>query len=184
MMWYLDETYGNYTKWINAYEKISPFYSASTDNNNVSLTQQINALTSSYDSSVLDKFYPWLKSHEAYFNYQSSNYPWDLRNASKMNLYPLFAYSFNIVKIYDNDIKYCDLYINLTETKKYLSEYKHKNTNNLQIVMSSVASINLYDKNGNLIKTCNDKTIALTPNVCYIRLNGEGYLRSFEITGY
>ena len=183
-MWYLDETYGNYTKWITEYEKINPYYSSNGNTNALSISEQIKAFKLAYGEDVFDGFYPWLKNNEAIFN---ANYTIDLSTAQKFQLYPTCAYR-EIYYSYHCDTKYNDLYIDIDAVRYYLNEYKNKSTNGMKLtvnVNTGSAVIELYDSEGRLLRTetSTNRYIDLD-GVSFVKLVGSGSFSGIKISGF
>jgi hypothetical protein len=196
LMWFLEQTYGNYIKWITELEESYPCYVHSLHDGNrdnrLAKEKQLEAFYMAYGEDVFDKFYDWLKENE---DICSEYRPIDLRGAKAFNTYPAF-YSdkskWKLTSMWDGTILYNDLYIGLDAGKKYLGEYKGKNINDLTLDISKSATVALYDEKGNLIKISEGvansgksefKTLNLD-GVSYIQLVGEGELHIFEIKGF
>lgn len=65
LAWYLDETFGDYTKWILEYEKANPYYDSGADDMMLSGEEQLRAFTMTYGEDVFDNFYAWLKQNQS-----------------------------------------------------------------------------------------------------------------------
>ena len=190
-MWYLDEVYGDYTKWITEYEKVNPYYLANNKATNKSPTEeQIKAFKLAYGNDVFDNFYAWLKNNEATFH---ANHTIDLSSAEKIQIYPCCGrstinYKFTAICDYDNTkytgALYQDLYIDIEAGRKYLSEYKNKDTSGMVLLTDATGLVELYNSEGVLLRTVNtDQEIDLT-EVSFIKLVGSGSFRSIEILGF
>ena len=190
-MWYLDEVYGDYTKWITEYEKVNPYYLANNIATNKCPTEeQIKAFKLAYGNDVFDNFYAWLKNNEATFR---GNHTIDLSSAEKIQIYPTcgttsITYNFTAIKDY-HDYRYTgalyqDLYIDIEAGRKYLSEYKNKDTSGMVLLTDATGLVELYNSEGVLLRTVNtDQEINLT-EVSFIKLVGSGSFRRIEILGF
>jgi hypothetical protein len=75
------------------------------------------------------------------------------------------------------------LYINLQPQKFYLSEYKKKNIDKLELTVAKGVTMIFYDSNGNFIKsvtTTQDLETFDISGVDFIKLTGNGTLTRFE----
>ena len=70
---------------------------------------------------------------------------------------------------------YNNLYIDVSETQRYLQEYKKKDITNIKLVLNEEKQVELYDSNNNLISSSTAKEFSLV-GVSYIKLVGEGEL--------
>ena len=175
--WYLDEVYGDYTKWITEYEKENP-YPKGPLYLSLPTEEQIKAFKMTYGEEVFDGFYPWLKENETIFDYRLT----DLRGAEKIQVYPMFA-GFGI--LYDvPNILYRDLIIDFSAGKRYLTEYKGRNIEGMMLECRAGITVELYDFEGRLMRVeeANWDPIPFD-GVSYIRLIGEGE-SWFTITGF
>ena len=190
-MWYLDEVYGDYTKWITEYEKVNPYYLASNiATNRCPTEEQIKAFKLAYGNDVFDNFYAWLKNNEATFH---ANHTIDLSSAEKIQIYPYCGrptmhYRFEAIRDCNNTeytgALYQDLYIDIEAGRKYLSEYKNKDTSGMVLLTDATGLVELYNSEGVLLRTVNtDQKINLT-EVSFIKLVGSGSFRSIEILGF
>ncbi len=191
LMWFLDLTYGNYVDWIYRMEEEYPMYLNSSNGDILPKEKQLEAFYMAYGDDVFDKFYDWLKDNE---DICSEYRPIDLRGASSFNSYPLFyAWTeWRLTSMHSECILYDNLCIGLDAGKKYMTEYKGMNIDDLTLEISKSATVALYDEKGNLVKVSEGvsdsgkhdfKTISLE-GVSYIQLVGEGRLDRFEIKGY
>lgn len=182
-MWYLDTVYGDYTKWIYEYEKVNPFYLANIVGDQCPVEEQIKAFKLAYGEDVLDGFYPWLKNNEALFEQRQ---PIDLSGAERIEIYPMCA-AFGIVYSFDADGgSYKDLCIDIDVGRCYLSEYKNKNTDGLAFTIDAGIVIELYDRDGRLLRTVTSRQnqpISLY-GVSYIKLVGEGSFEQIQFSGF
>ena len=182
LMWYLDETHGNYTDWIFKLEESYPFSEYSTGSNQLPKEKILEVFYMTYGGSVFDDFYAWLKNNEGLFDEYRTT---DLRGANQLNVYPSFYFSGNDFKLNFTKygVKYKDLYIGLDAGKQYLTEYKGKNADNLVLSVNEGVTVNLFNKQGEMIGSGTGENIDLT-DVSFVKLDGEGLLRKFDITGY
>ena len=186
IMWYLHDTYGNFTQWILFRESIDPASNHFSEKHNgyrdidISNEDWFAEIKQIYGAAVLDNFYPWLKANEGIFEFDlSTRAPYDLTNIEYTTIYPMFDYATYFVDT--GYIAYDHLYINLEEAKMYLSEYKGKAVKYLRIGLLQGDSIKIsyYDKDGNLL----DSIEAIDANkLSYIKLNGSG-ISSLELYG-
>ena len=76
---------------------------------------------------------------------------------------------------------YQDLYIDIEAGRKYLSEYKNKDTSGMVLLTDATGLVELYNSEGVLLRTVNtDQKINLT-EVSFIKLVGSGSFRRIEI---
>lgn len=185
--WYLDEVYGDYTKWITVYEEMNPFSWENVSSNNLSIEEQIKAYKAAYGDDVFDGFYPWLKKNENIFD----NRPSDVRAVEKIQLYPRFTASqidYFMPGVWSGgaDLLYHDLYIDLSAGKQYLTEYKGRNIDGMQLKINYGVVVELYDEQGRLMRVAQregDSGISLD-GVSFIKLVGNGKITLFEINGF
>ena len=190
-MWYLDEVYGDYTKWIFEYEEMNPFYLANAFSDVLAKEEQIKAFKAAYGDDVFDGFYPWLKNNQSLFE---TNHNVDLTSAEKIQLYPMCAYSkifYNMITIGSGSFLYNDLFIGLDAGRYYLNEYKGKSTDGMMLTIDKGTVVELYDSEGRLMRieqSAEGPDKALLPisldGVSFVRLVGEGEFRSLQITGF
>ena len=175
---YLDDIYKNYSKWFIEYEEKNSSSMAIFFSRDLSIEQQLNALKDSYGSNVLDNFYSWLRVYEeAYFvNPWENEVDYNLTELDKTYIFPYFyddEISVNMSKFYK--FSYNDLYINISETRNYLQNYKGKNVNSLTLKLSERVKVELYDANNEIILTKTSDEFSLS-KVSYIKLVGHGTL--------
>lgn len=177
-MRYLDEVYGDYSKWITEFEKTYCFRELAPTSDQASAEQQIKVLKAVYGDDVLDNFYPWLKQNEDLFTIGSNVYI-DLTDAEGINLYPRFdAVGIN-TKI--EFFEYEDLYLNVETVREYL-DYKDIDSSGLRLVLSNNATVRLYSSDGSY-ETKTGVTFPLD-GVSYIKLVSKGKLSRLRIDGY
>ncbi len=182
-MWYLDEVYGDYTKWIYEYEKINPYYLSDKVSNKVEPEDQIKIFKTVYGEDVFEDFYRWLEMNRKRF---VSGTVADLSHAEKIQVYPTCAYS-KINYSLQHSFRYQDLFVDIAVGREYLNEYKGKNTQDMVLSVSEGTVLELYDAEGNLLRkegpTQRDQQIPLD-GVSYLKLVGSGTLTQFIIEGF
>lgn len=190
LMWYLDQTYGNYTDWIYKLEEAYPKHVNAPYSDQLPNEKILEAFYITYGESVFDDFYAWLKQNEDLFKEPSlSDSRPDMRTVSQFNLIPSFYYQGPKYSphIFDfNGAHYRDLYIGLDAGIKYLTEYKNKTIDKLVLEVSPGVTVRLYNANGEVIRTekgAFGKYMDLT-GASIIHLVGEGLVTKFNITGY
>ncbi|MBQ1212192.1 MAG: hypothetical protein IIX69_02110, partial [Clostridia bacterium] len=183
-MWYLDEVYGDYTKWIYEYEKINPFYLANSFTDQLGKEEQIKAFKLAYGDDVLDNFYAWLKNNETLFN---DNYTVDLRDAESFRFYPVSAYGgiYYSLDAFNGTFLYNNLCIDIDAGRHYISDYKGYSTDGMEMTIDNGVTVELYDGNGTLVRTVT-ATYDKIPldGVSMIKLVGEGKFHRINITGF
>ena len=184
--WYLDEVYGDYSKWITVYEEYNPYYLSTLNTNMLPLEEQIKAFELAYGEDVFDGFYPWLKENEDLFEHRNI----DLTGADQIRLYPSFYYgwvdySFKGIN-YNAGVLYKDLYIDLSAGMHYMVAYKGKDiSSGLELYLSAGNIVELYDAQGKLLRTETSQGNAISlENVSFIKLVGEGLFYKLSITGF
>lgn len=173
-MMYLDDVYEDYTKWIPEYANRYLCYLSEGDGSG-RLNEQIQVLIDTYGENVYEGFYSWLENHLASYDIFSTSA--DYTTVSSLTFYPLFQFDgYSESFLWGS---YNDLCVSLTEFRRYMTEFKEYNIDNLSLVMSE-AVVALYDSEGKFI-TCTTGT--QTPDefyqvflddVYYIRFVGEG----------
>ena len=191
--WFLDVVYGDYTKWFYAYEAAFPRYEGGFEQM-LSTEEQATAFQMAYGEDVFDQFYIWLKQNEDIFSTMEET---DLTGSDQITVYPAFntyKNSFELNSIsYSNAFSYYpgthykDLYIGLDAGRYYLTEYKHKNCDELILTVDAGITLKLYDADGNLLRTVtttrNAREVDIS-DVSVVHLVGEGEIHTFIITGY
>ena len=93
----------------------------------------------------------------------------------------------NSIRGYNQSTHYKDLYIGLDAGRYYLTEYKHKNCDELILTVDAGITLKLYDADGNLLRTVtttrNAREVDIS-DVSVVHLVGEGEIHTFIITGY
>lgn len=182
-MWYLDEVYGDYTKWIFEYEKANPYYLSNAVSNELAPEEQIKAFYTAYGEDVFEKFYAWVKDNRERFQ---MGHVVDLSNAGKLQLYPLCEYS----GIYYNTVfefRYQDLMVGIDEGREYLKEYKGKNTQHMVLNVDNGVVLELYDAEGKLMRVegpIQSNQPVVLEGVSSLKLVGNGTLTQFTVTGF
>ena len=179
-MAYLQDVYGDYSKWITEFEKTYCFREIAPNSNVSAVEHQITALKATYGEDVLDNFYPWLQEHEDIFEGDYREAPLDLRGTESVNWYPVFNGVYSRAEM--NNLQYKDLYVNLNSMRQYLTEYKGFDSSDLQLVTSEPIYVRLYQADGSYTTVYTDQPISLE-GVAYIKLVGEGSLESIRLEG-
>lgn len=180
-MWYLNEVYGDYGKWITEMEKQFPYSVYGGNLLKSTVDMQLEVLKLAYGEDVLDNFYPWLKQNEALFDSDWDTAYWDISGVDGINLYPEFNSGESVVRL--ERIEYEDLYINIETTRKYLSEYKGIDASALTIFNPDKLTINLYQADGSYTTVTGEMKISLD-GISYIKLVGKGKLNTLQIVGF
>ena len=194
---YLHDTKGDFTSWIAAREKLGYLPSVETENEDGTTSSkegftpqmQIDLIKSIYGEDIFDGCYDWLKEHESEFFYEynwDDSAVWDLTDISEFNLYPEFNFLENCVDLLIRDIpvKYNNLEINIADMRFYLEKYKGYETSQIILNVSEECQLELYDANGELIRSCTGGQGISLENVYSIKLVGEGVCSEFYITNY
>lgn len=187
-MWYLDEVYGDYTKWVDEAEKLYPYDKHTMYTDILDTDKIIEVVKSAYGDDVWDNFYDWMKKNKSKFESVRSS-QLDLADVNEVNLYPSFdaiesELSFSVSYI-NGLYNYEDLYINLEPARTYLEEYKGLDASNLVLKIDSNAKINLYRQDGSFETVSNTRgSVKLSEDICYIKLVGKGSFRNLYITGF
>ena len=180
-MAYLDEVYGDYTKWVLKFNEMYP-YPGNWEWNVSPVDQQLAVLKATYGDDVLDGFYPWLKNNEAKFKRNNSPFM-SLEGVESINWYPTFNAVTSSVTLLPR-FAYKDLYINIETVRKYLSEYKNCDISDLQLKIGErTAVVNLYRADGSYTTVRGGQKVSLE-GISYIKLVGEGYLSQLEVVGF
>ena len=199
LSWYLDETFGDYTKWILEYEKSNPYYesTAKLQTGELPKEEQIAAFKSVYGEDVFDSFYAWLKQNQSILSYQTI----DLSEAEYIQLYPQFTSSNICYYLHLGDhlspLAYKDLYIDFSAGKQYMTEYKGRNTDGMMLTFRCTEEIpvEFYDADGNLVKVkttwdlCDESETSFTicepiDGISFVKLVGEGSIYDISVIGF
>ena len=182
-MSYLHDVYGDYGKWIDAFEETYSCRQNGGYNKESSVAKQIEVLKATYGADVLDGFYPWLKTNlDRFDSAKASNDLTDRTALEKINLYPEFnAFESRAIL---SKMECTDLYINLEPMRQYIGEYKQCDVNNLELITSGPAEVRLYRADGTFTtaKSAYNKGISLD-GISYIKLMGTNKLGFVEIIG-
>ena len=183
LMWYLDETYGEYTKWLYEYEKMNPYYCSDGKRYRVKAEEQIQIFKTVYGESVFEDFYRWLKENEELFE---DGVVVDLSRAEQIQVYPTCAFR-EITFSMGFDFRYQDLLIEIAPGREYLEKYKGKSTKDMVLKVDAGTVLELYDAEGNLLRTegptQHNHPIALD-GVSSVKLVGSGTMLQFVIEGF
>ena len=181
-MAYLQAVYGDYSKWITEFENTYCFANNTGGSNEAAASRQIEVLKACYGQDVLDNFYPWLKENQDLFaagvNVSAAS---DLSSLSMISWYPLFSAIESTMKI--EQLAYSDLYIDLEPAKLYLKEYKRLDISNLYLDNPNKLTVVCYEDDGSHGEPTAETNISLE-GISYIRLLGEGKLKTLQIKGF
>ena len=182
-MAYLHEVYGDYSKWITAFEETYSYGTYAHGNSNSSAARQIEVLKATYGADVLDNFYPWLQSHLEQFDEMLYYTTYrDMTSVNGINLYPV--YNAFEARVSLTTFTYSDLYINLETVRKYVGEYKGDDLSNLSLVASGPVEVNLYQADGSYTTVTTEAFTAVSlEGIRYIKLVGTGTMNRLEISG-
>ena len=181
-MAYLQDVYGDYSKWIPAFEELYSFrihgaaYSGMT-----TAEDQITVLKTAYGDGVLANFYPWLEENTARFDTYSLTDFANLHNAANLYWYPNFN-EITASKTALKRLEYADLYIDLTGLRLYLQDYKSMDISSLQLKTSSPVLVYLYREDGSYTTAVTKSPVSLE-GIQYIKLVGHGKVSTLEIIG-
>jgi hypothetical protein len=184
-MSYLEDVYGDYTRWIQYYENQKPYRLHKNNGQEVPINNQLNLIKEVYGENVYDGFYKWLKNNEYRFEdvWTDNGDAYDLSKLDKTYIYPSFTYSTNTISMTKFfKFKYNDLYVDIDETRNYLENYKNKDASNLKLKLEKAVKVELYDVNGNLLEAELDDEFSLA-GVSYIKLVGENTLGVYGVHG-
>ena len=184
LMRYLDEVYGEYSSWITEYEKVNPYTLTAT--NRLAISEVVRVLPMTYGEDVENNFYAWLKQNEAFFevNYDNAT---DRTQLSYTNIYPMYWRW--LEKLSFEGLKYQDIYLNIDELRKYITEYKGDKLGNFRFAFNTLepSIVKFYDSYGNLLakhiseKTSNTYSL---DGVGFIQFVGRGTIMKFYILGF
>lgn len=182
-MWYLQEVYGSYTKWLTDYEAASPYTASGFgwEGENADPATVLESMKQTYGADVFDKFYPWLRANEALFEPKWDVYHADYTDVEAVNLYPRFWADTSYTELYRMD--YEDLYVNLESVRTYLEDYKGINASALTLYNPGKVTVNLYRADGSYTTVSGRKEVSLK-DISYIKLVGKGQLDLLRIYGY
>ena len=178
---YLDEVYGDFTKWIFTCEASYPY--DPNGSNNLPLEEKIKALKMAYGEGVLDGFFPWIRENEQRLH--NIEMP-DMSAVNEINFYPVFMAE----EWYHTErpVKYSNLCIDLTGGIYYLNEYQDRDVSALKVDMAvdGIVDVYLFDSDGKYIRTERVDSFANFDigGVYFMILSGEGTLYRLDITGF
>jgi hypothetical protein len=180
LMQYLDETYGDYTSWI----------SFAHDGNGNSVIfwpeDEVDCFKKAYGDSVFEDFYAWcVEFPEKIQYYYSARESYDLSELHSTTIYPAYSSTEHNCTTFCSDLSfsYCDLYINMENTVRYLQTFAGENVDDFTIVLSDSAMVYAFDAEGNLVQVTYGQRVPLQ-GVSYVKLVGEGELAYFRIEGF
>jgi len=183
-MAYLDNVYGDYSQWIVKMNEIG--YDEIAD----PTKRHIEAFTRAYGENVLDGFYEWLQKNEDQFvDIYTYDVDYDISGANCITLYPSFFFQDCNTILADNgsDVVYNNLFIDLEECKNYLSSYKNRSIDDLELFVEFSEGdevIELFDVYGNSLGEHTDPYCIKLDDVSFVLLKGSGKVSTFEVTGY
>lgn len=179
-MQYLDETYGDYTSWI----------SFTHDGNGNSVIfwpeDEVDCFKKAYGDSVFEDFYAWcVEFPEKIQYYYSARESYDLSELHSTTIYPAYSSTEHNCTTFCSDLSfsYCDLYISMEDTVRYLQTFAGENVDDFTIVLSDSALVYAFDAEGNLVQVTYGQRVPLQ-GVGYVKLVGEGELAYFRIEGF
>ena len=183
-MAYLHEVYGDYSKWIPAFETKYNSNIHITDTGTSPVEQRVEVLKSVYGEDVFDNFYPWLKENLDRFDEGiCDSAVYDLTGAEEISWYPKFTAIESTAKM--ERLQYKDLLIHIEPLRKYVREYKGFSGNDLQLETSEPVKVTLYYADGTSAAAetgVGDSALPMD-GVTAIQLVGEGQLEWLEIVG-
>lgn len=182
-MYYLQDTYGNYTQWVTDYEAAYPCTapSHSWEGVQADLASVLEIMKQTYGADVLDNFYPWLRENEALFEPLWDETYVDATDVDAINLYPKMYDDYSHTELYRMD--YEDLYVNLESVRSYLEDYKGIDASALTLYNPDKLTVNLYHADGSYTTVYGHEEVSLE-NISYIKLVGKGRLDLLRIYGY
>lgn len=168
LMKYLDDAYGDYTRWLTAYN---------ADNGELDVNGQIQLLKDTYGEDVLDGFYPWLREN------LDKNLPWEIvpdRTALHTYVcYPMLTESDTLQELLNGE--YADICISFAEYRHYLTQVKEFTIDALTLIKYSDAEVLLYDAQGNFLQATTGTAVGeetylvSLDDACYVRFPEAGY---------
>ena len=178
---YLKSAYGNPTAWITYLDdagKDRPDMNAP-----LSVDQVKQVFQEIYGANCLDNFYGWLRNNEKNL-LKPGGTVYDITDMEPISIYPHFCWlNCEGTELAPFKVKYKNLCVDVEELRNYLTNYKHRNADNLKLALSHDATIQLFDRNGMLVGQVRGKAASLV-GVSYFRLVGQGELDFLEINGY
>ena len=179
-MAYLLDVYGDYSKWIPAFEEAYSYQTRMSYSDVSDTEKQIQILKDVYGENVLDNFYPWLRKHPDQFDANRYFEPVDRTGADCVNWYPYYSSIETLARM--DAMEYEDLYIHLGTLRQYISEYKQDDISELQLVTSAPVKVRLYQEDGTYTTVMSEQPIPLE-GISYIKLVGQGKLGWLEAAG-
>ena len=178
---YLKSAYGNPTAWITYLDdagKDRPDINAP-----LSVDQTKQVFQEVYGANCLDNFYGWLRNNEKNL-LKPGGTVYDITDMEPISIYPHFTWlNCESTELAPFKVKYKNLCVDVEELRNYLTNYKNRNADNLNLALSHNATIQLFDQSGMLVGQEQGKTASLA-GVSYFRLVGQGELDFLEIYGY
>lgn len=182
-MAYLHHVYGDYGKWVPAFEEAYKFREHPEAGYEAPVQWRIEVLKSVYGEDVFDHFYPWLQENTAMFEAGLEADVRDLSGAEELNWYPRFTAINSTARM--EQIKYKDLRIQLDPMRKYVEEYKGQKMGDALLATSEPVEVVLYYADGTeatAVAGQENSELPLDGAVAF-RLVGEGQLEWIEIVG-
>jgi hypothetical protein len=185
-MWYLEEVYGDYTRWLTEYEKSKPsprYFST------LSVSKEIQAYKKAYGDDVFDGFYPWLKERESFFDDVNSRQSMDLTNVEIIRPFPKCIFQDTLWNVNCTaggivDLRYNNMWVDIETGRQYLNVYKGLGTDGMILSLDCSTAVELYDSEGRLVRTEGpaEEGHALyieMDGISFLKLVGDGTLRDF-----
>ncbi len=188
-MWYLDDVYGDYTKWVDEAERLYPFDKTSNGNDTLEKDRIIEIFKSAYGDDVWDNFYDWMKKNEDLFE-TSNKGTIDLSSVDEINIYPMFnaieeSMILSVSGLNNTEYTYNDLYINLEPARAYIEEYKQLDASALVLNTGfENVKINLYKSDGSYETVTVKGKTEISEEVSYIKLVGKGSFKELSLSGF
>ncbi len=191
LMGFLEEKYGSYIKWFDEFDKIASAEAEKKDIYSIDglPREEVHklfskALKTTYEKSVFDEFYKWMKKNEGgRLDEDPEVYTNSFSNVSEYTIYPKYYHYSNATTIGRFDLtEYKDLIVNIAPAEYYLREYKGEDTSALVLNVSSGVTVETYDKDGKMTGR-HEETVIPLKNVDHVKLVGKGTTK-FAITGY
>lgn len=168
LMKYLDEAYGDYTKWITAYD---------ASNGTLDLNGQLQLLKDAYGEAVLDGFYPWLQ--ETLGKVPVGEIVSDYTQLREFICYPyLTEYDFPKELLRG---ECADLCISFAQYRYYLTQVKEFTIDTLTLIKYTDTEVALYDAEGKFLhatkgtQTPEGAYLVCLDDAYYIRLLDSGF---------
>lgn len=181
---YLDISNQNAMEWIYNFEKKYPSWSDDTDASVFNSQNYINMIKSTYGDDIFDRFYEYQSQYGNEILDKIENREIDYTSVKEYKVYPKLYSKLIEVSIFplcNTNIKYNDLVLNLSKIFDYFN-LKNVDVSTFSLSVSGqLNGIEIYDKNGQLLKTLNSnkETIEISDNIAYIKFTGAGILKEF-----